>query len=67
MGARSSARPDSHLGASRTPTKAPDLVDGKRTVGQIRDDVAAIYGLVPLEKVAEYLGVLEKIGVLVRR
>lgn len=43
-----------------------NLVDGRRTVGQIRDDVSAIYGPVPLELVAEYLAALESIGVVLR-
>jgi hypothetical protein len=46
--------------------EALNLVDGRRTVRQIADDLAAIYGPVPLEAVTEYLGALEKIGVLVR-
>lgn len=44
--------------------EALNLVDGERTVGGIRDDLAAIYGPVPVETVAEYLEVLERIGVL---
>ena len=44
--------------------EALNLVDGRRTVRQIRDDLAAIYGPVPVSEVAEYLAVLEKIGVL---
>ncbi len=44
--------------------EALNLVDGRRTVRQIRDDLAAIYGPVPLEEVAEYLDVLRRIGVL---
>jgi aminopeptidase YwaD len=43
-----------------------NLVDGKRTVRQIRDDLAAIYGPVPIESVAEYLDLLRQIGVLTR-
>jgi len=43
-----------------------NLVDGRRTVRQIHDDVAAIYGPVPIGAVSEYLGALEKIGLLVR-
>lgn len=41
-----------------------NLVDGKRTVRQIRDDLAAIYGPVPVESVAEYLNLLRQIGIL---
>ncbi len=44
--------------------EALNLVDGRRTVGQIRDALAAIYGPVPLAEVAEYLQALEKIGIL---
>ncbi len=43
-----------------------NLVDGSRSVGQIRDDVSAIYGPVPMGLVAEYLGALESIGVVAR-
>jgi hypothetical protein len=43
-----------------------NLVDGKRTVRQIRDDLAAIYGPVPIEQVARYLRALLQIGVLRR-
>ncbi len=46
--------------------EALNLVDGRRTVGQIRDDLAAIYGPLPLAEVAEYLQDLEAIGVLRR-
>jgi hypothetical protein len=46
--------------------EALNLVDGQRSVRRIRDDLAAIYGPLPVEEVAEYLGVLEKIGVLRR-
>jgi hypothetical protein len=46
--------------------EALSLVDGRRTVGEIRDALAAIYGPVPLPEVAEYLGDLEAIGILQR-
>jgi aminopeptidase YwaD len=46
--------------------EALNLVDGRRTVGEIRDALAAIYGPVPVAEVAEYLGALEKIGILRR-
>ena len=46
--------------------EALNLVDGRRTVRQIRDDLSAIYGPVPLEEVTEYLEVLRRIGVLDR-
>ena len=45
--------------------EALNLVDGKRTVGEIRDALAAIYGPVPLPEVTEYLEDLEKIGILI--
>jgi predicted transcriptional regulator len=35
-------------------------------VGEIRDGLAAIYGPLPLPEVVEYLGDLERIGVLQR-
>ncbi|RMH15790.1 MAG: M28 family peptidase [Acidobacteria bacterium] len=44
--------------------EALNLVDGERTVSQVRDAVAAIYGPVPVELVAEYLDALAGIGVL---
>jgi hypothetical protein len=44
--------------------EALNLVDGDRTVAEVRDDLSAIYGPVPLEMVAGYLEVLEKIGIL---
>ncbi|HEX3552100.1 MAG TPA: M28 family peptidase [Thermoanaerobaculia bacterium] len=46
--------------------EALNLVDGRRTVGQIRDDLAAICGPLPVAEVAEYLGAMETIGVLLR-
>jgi len=44
--------------------EALNLVDGRRTVRQVRDDLAAIYGPVPLATVAEFLTALERIGVV---
>ena len=46
--------------------EALNLVDGRRTVSEIRDALAAIYGPLPLAEVAEYLSDLEKIHVLQR-
>jgi hypothetical protein len=46
--------------------EALNLVDGSRTVSGIRDDLAAIYGPVPLELVEEYLRALETTGILRR-
>jgi hypothetical protein len=43
-----------------------NLVDGKRNAQQIRDDVSAIYGPVPLDVVLEYLRALESINVIRR-
>jgi hypothetical protein len=47
--------------------EALNLVDGKRTVGEIRDALAAIYGPVPVSEVAEMLTVLARIGVIEKR
>jgi aminopeptidase YwaD len=44
--------------------EALNLVDGRRTVREIRNALAAIYGPVPLPEVAEYLDDMEKIGIL---
>jgi len=44
--------------------EALNLVDGRRTVRRITDDLAAIYGPVPDILVIEYLGALQAIGVL---
>jgi hypothetical protein len=44
--------------------EALNLVDGRRTVRQIADDLAAIYGPVPPALVSEYLTALKAIGVL---
>jgi hypothetical protein len=46
--------------------EALNLVDGRRTVGEVRDALAAIYGPLPLAEVIEYLGDMEKIGLLQR-
>ncbi|MEA2691012.1 MAG: aminopeptidase YwaD [Acidobacteriota bacterium] len=46
--------------------EALNLVDGRRTVRQVRDDLSAIYGPVPVAAVMEYLKALERIGVLLR-
>ncbi len=44
-----------------------NLVDGRRTMQEIRDAVSAIYGPVPLDVVVEYARALETIGVIRRR
>ncbi len=44
-----------------------NFVDGKRPVAEIRDLIAAIYGPIPLDVVAEYLGALESIDVVRRQ
>jgi hypothetical protein len=41
-----------------------NLVDGKRSVQAIRDYLAAAYGLIAVEEVADYLRLLEKVGVI---
>lgn len=41
-----------------------NLVDGKRSIQAIRDYVATAYGQIAVEDVADYLRVLEKIGVI---
>jgi aminopeptidase YwaD len=41
-----------------------NLVDGKRSIQAIRDYVAAAYGPIAIEDVADYLRLLEKIGVV---
>jgi hypothetical protein len=41
-----------------------NLVDGHRTAQQVRDDVSAIYGPVPLEAVRDYLKALEDVGLV---
>ena len=44
--------------------EALNLVNGTRSVGEIRDALAAIYGPVPLELVTGYLAALASIGVI---
>jgi aminopeptidase YwaD len=44
--------------------EALNLVDGRRTVQQIRDDLAATVGPAPVEEVAQYLAVLARLGVV---
>jgi aminopeptidase YwaD len=41
-----------------------NLVNGQRSAQQIRDDVSAIFGPIPLEHVTEFLTALEKIQVI---
>lgn len=41
-----------------------NLVDGRRTIAEIRDDVSAIYGPISIESVTEYLRALESIGLI---
>ena len=41
-----------------------NLVNGERSAQQIRDDVSAIFGPIPLEYVTEFLTALEKIQVI---
>ncbi|MEO8810949.1 MAG: DUF4910 domain-containing protein [Rhodanobacter sp.] len=47
--------------------EALNLVDGTRTVAQIRDDLAATVGPAPIAEVAQYLATLEQIGVIERK
>jgi hypothetical protein len=44
--------------------EALNLVDGRRSLGEIRDDLAATVGDAPIEEVREYLDVLVRLGVL---
>jgi len=44
--------------------EALNLVDGRRSVGEIRDALAATIGPVPLDEVAEYLDTLARLGVI---
>jgi hypothetical protein len=46
--------------------EALNFVDGRRSVSEIRDALAAEFGPVPLELVAEYLAALESIGLVQR-
>ena len=51
-------------GGSEYAYEVLNLIDGARSVAQVRDEVAAIYGPVPLAVVAEYLEALEAIDVI---
>jgi len=44
--------------------EALNLVDGRRSVGEIRDALAATVGAAPVEEVAEYLDTLARLGVI---
>ncbi|MEA3045487.1 MAG: aminopeptidase YwaD [Sphingomonadales bacterium] len=44
--------------------EALNLVDGRRSVGEIRDALAASVGAAPVEEVAEYLDTLARLGVI---
>ena len=46
--------------------EALNLVDGRRSVGEIRDVLTGTLGPVPVDEVAEYLDVLARLGVLER-
>ena len=46
--------------------EALNLVDGHRSVGEIRDVLTGTLGPIPEEEVAEYLEVLARLGVLER-
>jgi hypothetical protein len=43
-----------------------NLVDGRRTVGEITEMVSAIYGPIPEGAVLEFLQALEEIGVITK-
>jgi len=44
--------------------EALNLVNGRRSVGDIRDALAATVGAAPVEEVAEYLDILARLGVI---
>jgi aminopeptidase YwaD len=44
--------------------EALNLVDGRRSVGEIRDELAATVGAAPIGEVAEYLETLARLGVI---
>jgi aminopeptidase YwaD len=46
--------------------EALNLVDGRRSVGEIRDVLTGALGAVPADEVAEYLDILARLGVLER-
>jgi aminopeptidase YwaD len=46
--------------------EALNLVDGRRSVADVRNALSAIYGPIPLDVVAEYLAALESVGVVLR-
>ncbi|HEU0134798.1 MAG TPA: M28 family peptidase, partial [Allosphingosinicella sp.] len=46
--------------------EALNLVDGRRTVRQIRDELAVTVGPAPVEEVAAFLATLERLGVIRR-
>ena len=46
--------------------EALNLVDGQRSVGEIRDELGATVGVAPVEEVSEYLDTLARLGVLER-
>ncbi|HEX4737561.1 MAG TPA: M28 family peptidase [Allosphingosinicella sp.] len=46
--------------------ETPNLVDGRRSVQQIRDELAVTVAPAPVEEVADYLSTLERLGLLER-
>ncbi len=54
----------SHGSGGQYVYEALNMVDGNRTVSEIRDWLTAELGPVPIEFVSEYLGALEEIGVI---
>ena len=53
-----------HGGGSEYAYEILNFIDGRRNAQEVRDQVAAIYGPVPLAMVLEYLRALEKIEVI---
>jgi hypothetical protein len=47
--------------------EALNLVDGRRSVQAIRDDLTSTIGPVPVDEVAAFLATLEQLGLLERR
>jgi hypothetical protein len=47
--------------------EALNFADGRRTLAEIRDEVSAEYGPVPLEEIEEYFRFLERVGVVAIR
>jgi hypothetical protein len=61
---RSISRIASRPNAEKIMYEILNMVDGKRSVQAIRDFITASYAQVPVEEVADYLRLLEKVGVI---